>query len=83
MYEISRRDLKGQKDIRTGKGYEQRSYSYTTNDLEKFNNHILILQFLLKKIGYILSLDEQEKESYSEELKELDSIDFIVQHSSE
>lgn len=79
--EIQRDDLRGRKEFKTGKGYELRNFSFDTNTLEKINSYIQTLQFFLKRIRFMLYLDDQQKESYAEELTKLKEMDFDINFS--
>ena len=84
LYQYLREDLKGRKDIKTGKGYERRNYTLDTNLLEHINGQIIELQFFLKKVrSGLYSDDGEQEENYHNEFKKLNLIDFKLMHTIE
>ena len=79
--EIRRETLKGRKEFKTSRGYELRNFIYDTETLETLNKNILTLQSYLKRIRFILYLDDQEKENYVEELEYLKQMNFKIDFS--
>ena len=51
-YQISREDLRGQKDVKYGKGYQRRNYVFSTEFLQKINEQIRILQSFEKRYDF-------------------------------
>jgi len=76
--EMRRDNLSGEKDIRSGKGYELRNFTFEVKQLEEINDQIQALQFMLFKIKNLLFSTEEQKENYTEELEQLKGINFGI-----
>ena len=70
--------LKGQKDVKSAKGYEKRQFTYDIDFFARINQNILDLFGFVHIIGYNLWEEQNHSIDYKDELANLKGMSFSV-----
>lgn len=71
--------LKGQKDFKTSKGFENREYVFDIGFFKKINSHIEVLQSFARQLCFYFSFPMSQQDDYNEELNKLELMIFKIE----
>jgi len=76
-------NLKGSKDIKTAKGFENRQYAFDIDFFQRINRQILSLQSFVRQATFNFNCPLTQNAEYNDELDKLERMNFKVEKKIE